>query len=161
MKESHGAIKNRHWPWVFFAFCFTVFSLGILAGSIPAQMSTENPPHITRGVTKQGFAYMTGGVGTDEREIMQSQWEGDYNLKLAFAEMSGAYLSDVELLIEKDGREMVRATVNGPWFYIKLPPGRYTVKAAYEDKTKQIKNLQVTEGHRVTRLVHWELEEES
>ena len=56
---------------------------------------------------------------------------------------------------------MVHATANGPWFYIDLPPGRYTVKAAYEDKTKQIKNLQVAEGHRVTRLVNWDLEEES
>jgi hypothetical protein len=56
---------------------------------------------------------------------------------------------------------MVRAITNGPWFYIKLPPGRYTVKATYEDETKQIKNLQLVEGDRVTRLVHWDLEKES
>lgn len=103
---------------------------------------------------------MTGGVGTDERKIMQT-WARDYNVKLAFAEISGVYLSDVELWIEKDGREMVHETANGPWFYIKLPPGDYTVKATYEDETKQIKNLQVAEGHRVTRLLHWDLKEES
>ncbi|MBI4524122.1 MAG: hypothetical protein HY695_09965 [Deltaproteobacteria bacterium] len=158
MKESHRAMKNRHWPAVFFAFSLAVFSLWILAGSISAQTSTENPPTIVRGVTKQGFAYMTGGVGTDEREIMQS-WGGDYNLKLTFAEMSGVYLSDVELWIEKDGREMVHATTNGPWFYIKLPPGRYTIKATYEEERKQIKSLQLSEGHRVTRLLHWDLVE--
>jgi tripartite-type tricarboxylate transporter receptor subunit TctC len=33
-----------------------------------------------------------------------------------------------------------------------IPPGRYTVKATYEDETKQIKNLQLAEDHRVTRL---------
>ena len=99
-------------------------------------------------------------IGTDEREIMQS-WGGDYNGKLAFAEISGVYLSDVELWIEKDGREMVHATANGPWSYIKLPPGRYTVKATYEDETKQIKNVQLVEGGHVTRLVHWDAEEES
>ena len=160
MRESYGAIKNRHWPRVFFAFSFAALLPWIFAGSTSAQMSTKNPPQIIRGVTEEGFAYMTGGVGTDEREIMQS-WGRDYNVKLAFAEMSGVYLSDVELWIEEDGREMVHATANGPWFYIDLPPGRYTVKAAYEDKTKQIKNLQVAEGHRVTRLVNWDLEEES
>jgi hypothetical protein len=160
MKEPYGAIQNRHWPRVFFAFSFAVFPLWILAESIPAQTSTEYPPQISRGVTEQGLAYMTGGVGTDERKIMQS-WAGDYNVKLAFAEMSGVYLSDVELWIEKDGREIVHETSNGPWFYIKLPPGEYTVEATYEDETKQIKNLQVAKGARVARLLHWDLEEES
>jgi hypothetical protein len=160
MKEPYGAIQNRHWPRVFFAFSFAVFPLWILAESIPAQTSTKYPPQIIRGVTEQGLAYMTGGVGTDERNIMQS-WAGDYNVKLAFAETSGVYLSDVELLIKKDGREMVHETSNGPWFYIKLPPGEYTVEATYEDESKQIKNLPIAEGHRVTRLLHWDLKEES
>ena len=160
MKESYEAIKIWCWPLVLFIFTFASYSPWILAGSISTQTSTENPPQIIRGTTDQGLAYMTGGVGTDEREVMQS-WGGEYNVKLAFAEISGAYLSDVELLIVKDGWEMVRATTNGPWFYVKLPPGGYTVKATYEDEQKQIKNLQVAEGHRVTRLVHWDLKEES
>jgi hypothetical protein len=75
--------------------------------------------------------------------------------------MSGEYLSDVELSIVKYGREIVHETANGPWFYIHLPPGEYTVKATYEDETKQIKNLQLVEGGRITRLVHWDLEGES
>jgi hypothetical protein len=152
--------NNRHWLRVFFAFGFAVVSQWISAGSIAAQTSTYNPPGIIRGVTEQGFSYMTGGVGSGEREIMQS-WAGDYNLKLAFAETSGVYVSDVALSIEKDGRQMVRTTTNGPWFYIKLPPGRYTVEAMYEDESKQIKNLQLVEGSRVTRLVHWDSEEQS
>ncbi|HZA53627.1 MAG TPA: hypothetical protein VE616_05190 [Candidatus Udaeobacter sp.] len=158
MNQSYAAIKNRYWLLV---FSLVGFSLCTLVGSIAAaQTSTENPPGIIRGVTEQGFAYMTGGVGSGEREIMQS-WAGDYNLKLAFAETSGVYVSDIALSIEKDGRQMVRTTTNGPWFYIKLPPGRYTVEAMYEDESKQIKNLQLVEGDRVTRLVHWDLEEVS
>jgi hypothetical protein len=158
MNQSYDAIKNRYWLLV---FSFAGFSLCTLVGSIAAaQTSTENPPEIIRGVTEQGFAYMTGGVGSGEREIMQS-WAGDYNLKLAFAETSGVYVSDVALSIDKDGRQMVRTMTNGPWFYIKLPPGSYTVKATYEDETRQIENLQLVEGDRVTRLVHWDLEEAS
>jgi hypothetical protein len=101
---------------------------------------------------------MTGEVGTEERKIMQS-WGGDYNLKLAFVEMSGEYLSDVELLIVKYGREMVRETANGPWFYIELPPVEYTVNATYQGETKQIKNIKLVEEGRVTRLMRWDLEE--
>jgi hypothetical protein len=158
MNEPYEASENR--LLAFFAFDVAVFSLWMLAGSISAQASTENPPQIISGVTEQGFPYITGGIGGEEREIMQTR-AGDYNLKLTFAEASGEYLSDVELSIMRDGREMVRRTANGPWFYVELPPGRYTVNATYKDETREIKNLQITEGGRVTRFVNWDSQEES
>ena len=160
MNHSYDGIHVRHCLWLIFGLSFAGFVLSTLVGSVGAQTSKENPPGIVRGVTEQGFAYMTGGIGSGEREVMQS-WAGDYNLKLAFAETSGVYVSDVALSIEKEGRQMVRTTTNGPWFYIKLPPGRYTVEAMYEDESKQIKNLQLVEGSRVARLVHWDSEEQS
>ena len=160
MKQSFGTIENRQWPRVLFAFSFGVLSVWMLARSLPAQTSTGDSPQVIRGITEQGFAYMTGGVGTAERKIMQS-WGGGYNLKLAFVEMSGEYLPGVDLLIVKYGREMVRETANGPWFYIELPPGEYTVNATYDDETKQIKNLKLVKDGRITRIVRWDLEEES
>jgi hypothetical protein len=159
MNQLFDAIESRRWPRVFFGFGVVWVSLGTLVGSIAAQTSMQNPPGVIRGITDQGFAYMTGGVGSGEREIMDS-WARAYNLKLAFAEMSGVYVSDVALSIEKDGRQLVRATSNGPWFYIKLPPGKYAIKATYEDTTKQINNLQLAETNRVTRFMHWNSEKE-
>jgi hypothetical protein len=159
MKQLFDAIEIPHWLRVFFGFSVVWISSCAHVGSVAAQTSMENPPGIIRGITDQGFAYMTGGVGSGERETMDS-WAGGYNLKLAFAETSGVYISDVELLIEKNGRQLVRATTNGPWFYIKLPPGKYAVKATHEDATKQINNLQLGKGARVTRLMHWDSEKE-
>jgi hypothetical protein len=159
MNQLFDAIENQRWLRVFFGFSLVWISLCTLVGSVAAQTSMENPPGIVRGITDRGFAYMTGGIGSGERETMDS-WADSYNLKLAFAETSGVYISDVELLIEKNGRQLVRATTNGPWFYIKLPPGKYSVKATHEDATKQINNLQLGKGARVTRFMHWNSEKE-
>lgn len=149
------------WSWtlILLGFGLLVFAPWILNEKIFAQSSPENPPGILRGSTEQGYGYMTGGIGLDEREVMQS-WGGAYDLKLSFAETSGTYLSDVKLSIIEDekGREMIRTTSNGPWFYVQLPPGTYTVKATFEDETKQIKNLHLAEGDRAMRLLHWDLD---
>lgn len=148
------------WSWtlVLLGFGLLVFAPWILNEKIFAQSSPGNPPGILRGSTEQGYGYMTGGIGLDEREVMES-WGARYNLKLSFAELSGVYLSDVQLLIEDEhGREIIRTTTNGPWFYIELPPGTYTAKATFEDDTKQIKNLYLPEGERVTWLLHWDLD---
>jgi hypothetical protein len=69
--------------------------------------SVQDVAGIVRGVTDQGFRYMTGGIGIGERETMQS-WGRDYNLKLSFAEKVGVFLSDVKVSIERDGRETLR-----------------------------------------------------
>lgn len=159
MNQLFDAIENQRWLRVFFGFSLVWISLCTLVGNVAAQTSMENLPGIVRGITDRGFAYMTGGIGSGERETMDS-WADSYNLKLAFAETSGVYISDVELLIEKNGRQLVRATTNGPWFYIKLPPGKYSVKATHEDATKQINNLQLGKGARVTRFMHWNSEKE-
>src|SRR3990172_10365522 len=62
--------------------------------------TTETPPwiDITAGKTAQGFAYLCGGVGSDEREIMEEKGKA-YNVKLSFAAKGGAFLSDVTLVI--------------------------------------------------------------
>ena len=78
------------------AMSLSVFSAWILTEKIFAQSPVESPPGIAKGATEQGFPYMSGGVGLDEREVMRS-WGAAYNLRLSFAETSGMYLSDVKL----------------------------------------------------------------
>ncbi len=86
MKPLYDGIKSsRHRLRVFFACSFVGFSLCTPVENITAaHVLAENHPEIMRGVTQQGFAYMTGGVGSGECGVMQS-WAGEYNLKLAFA----------------------------------------------------------------------------
>jgi hypothetical protein len=96
--------------------------------------------------------YLSGGTGLDEREAL-NQVARDYNLKLSFALASGNYLGDVAVEIrDAGGRVAVQAVSEGPWFFAKLPPGRYTVLAKVMDKTQQ-KAVQVTgKGQTVLNL---------
>jgi hypothetical protein len=87
--------------------------------------------------------YISGGVGLDEREAL-SQMARDYDLKLSFALTGGNYLGDVAVEVRDTGGRMVLEAVSeGPWFFTKLPPGRYTVSVRVTGKTQQ-KTVQVS-----------------
>lgn len=155
MLKLFDATKRIDWHLVAVLFGLSVLAWA-LTKPIFADSSAVGVPGIVKGATEKGFPYMSGGIGIDEREVMQS-WGGAYNLQLSFAETSGVYVSDVRLLIlDETGREIVRATINGPWFYIKLPAGRYYVKATFGGETREIKNLHLPEGRRVSRFLHWD-----
>src|SRR3970282_1880790 len=85
--------------------------------------TTETPPWIviTEGKTAQGFPYLYGGVGSDERDIVEEKGKA-YNLKLSFAAKGGAFLSDVKLVIvDKKSGEIVSVVTAGPLFFFQFP----------------------------------------
>jgi hypothetical protein len=87
--------------------------------------------------------YLSGGVGLDEREAL-NQTARDYNLKLSFAVTGGNYLSDVAVEVRDAGGRMVLEGISeGPWFFTKLPPGRYTVAVSVTGRSQQ-KTVQVS-----------------
>jgi hypothetical protein len=74
-----------------------------------------------------GIPYMSGGVGVGARHRLAEKAAG-FDLKLVLANRKGDYLADVPLAIKDHrGHTALRATSQGPWFYAKLPPGRYDV----------------------------------
>lgn len=103
------------------ALVLLALSLGLLPPWIPAEtLAAEPSPEETTGIsiiqdkTKQGYPYISGGVGTDEREMMEKLGKA-YNLKLSFADKTGPYLSEVQVVIEgAKGTEIVNTTSNGP-----------------------------------------------
>ena len=99
-----------------------------------------------------GVSYLSGGVGDEERDRILSIGK-DFNLKLVLATRSGAYLSDVNIVIV-DGRGQRRLDVksDGPLFYAKLPAGRYRIKAAANGVLLQ-ESVDVTaQGQRTVNL---------
>jgi hypothetical protein len=93
-------------------------------------------------------SYISGGIGLDEREAL-SQIGRDYDLKLGFAVTSGNYLGDIAVEIrDASGRTLLEAASEGPWFFAKLPPGRYTVTVTVMGQTQR-KSVQVS-GRRQT-----------
>lgn len=158
MVRLFRAIGPKAWLLFLLALGVAVLLTSTAASSLFAQSPVANFPGILRGVTQEGFRYMSGGVGLDEREIMES-WGAGYNVKLAFAELSGHYLSGVKVIVEdQNGKEVVNMTSNGPWLYGQLTPGTYTVKATFEGETRQIRNLHLSKGDRVFRTLHWDLD---
>ena len=86
--------------------------------------------------------YVSGGVGADDREELLAK-ESEYNLKVIVAATSGAYLADVQIVIDsaKNGR-VLDATMEGPILLARLAPGTYTIKAT-SDAQPQTKSVTV------------------
>ena len=107
--------------------------------------------------TGQGYAFMSGGVGIEERNLMQRK-AGAYDLDLSFADKQGHYLSDVSVVIDdENGTQLVNSTATGPFFYIDLPTGKYDVQASFDNQTEEIKNLNISKDHSTKELLHWNL----
>jgi exopolysaccharide biosynthesis predicted pyruvyltransferase EpsI len=127
---------------------------------IVAQTSNQNPPGILIATAEKGVRYLTGGIGSSEREVMED-WGANYDLKLIFAESSGHFLSDVKVVIQdRAAREILSVLTNGPWLYVELSPGTYRVRANFEGVTREIPKLHIAEHGRVERFIHWDLDEE-
>jgi hypothetical protein len=123
--------------------------------------AAEIPPAImiTQGKTAQGFPYLTGGVSTEEREILKASGKA-YNVQLTFAEKGGAYLSDVNLVVTgAKGEEIIAITTNGPLFYMQVPPGSYSLSASFKGETKKVKSLIVGKDKTVCQTLVWDLGE--
>jgi hypothetical protein len=137
--------------------------------ALPAALVLSQPLHswarntnsgIVNGKTDDGYPYMSGGVGIEERDTMRKEAKG-YDLDLAFTDRAGHFLSDVSVtIIDMHGNQIVDTSTAGPWFYIALPDGKYDVKATYDNQIEEIKNLEVSEDHATVRLMHWQLGDE-
>jgi hypothetical protein len=143
---------------------FFLLSMEPLRCSVPTAdaAAAQFPPAlmITEGKTSQGFPYLFGGVSTNEREAMEERAKG-YNVKLVFAEKRGAFISGVTIVIASaKGAEIASLNTDGPWFYIQLPPGDYSVKATFKGETKQIKSLRVPKDKMIQQGLVWDLGEQ-
>lgn len=77
---------------------------------------------------------LSGGVGEGARDQLAQQARG-YNLKIVFALSSGNYLSEVPFQVMRGSKVIVDEVAQGPWAFVKLRAGSYTVKATHEGKT--------------------------
>jgi len=146
------------------------FALASAILALPAALILSQPPQlwahsiesgIVNGKTDEGYRFMSGGVGSGERTQMQKQAR-DYDLDLSFADAKGHYLSDVKVAItDEHGNQIVDTTTAGPLLYVELPSGKYNVKADFNGHTEEVKNLAVSKGHLRTRLMHWQVTDQT
>ena len=87
--------------------------------------------------TVLGRAFMGGGVTDDERAEMKTQRDRYSLWVLTAARKSGAYLSNVQIHITDVHKAVVfDAPIDGPWLFVDLPPGPFTVQATYHGETQ-------------------------
>jgi hypothetical protein len=110
-------------------------------GSWYAAASVNAAFSYVRG-TAHGIKYMEGGVGIDERAVMD-RIDKMYNLKLVFAEPSGPYLASVNVILENaSGKKLMQTTAPGPWFFAKLPDGKYRIVATFRGE-KEVREVEI------------------
>lgn len=115
----------KTYPGILAACCLGFSALGSL------------PAHSAPVGERQGeVRILHGGVAAEERAAMQAQ-ATDYNLHLTFAAKgSGAYLSDVKVVIrDARGKTLLDTVASGPWLFAQLPPGQVTVAATNMGQT--------------------------
>ena len=105
--------------------------------------------------TQGEVTYVSGGVGSDSVQAMR-EIERGYNLRLMFAvEGSGEYLADVRVkLVDAKGRTVLDAVSDGPYFFAKVPPGRYQVVAETEGDAKT-RAVDISPGGAVSQSFYW------
>ena len=78
--------------------------------------------------------YLSGGIGTDERDALSTEAK-KYNLKIVFTTKGKSYLADIAVKInDESGKTIIDATSDGPWFFTRLSPGKYTVFATMKEE---------------------------
>ncbi len=105
--------------------------------------------------TENGIAYVSGGIGQEERNTILAI-EQSYSLRLLFvARDTGEYLGGVKVkLIDRSGKTLLEAVADGPYFLAQLSPGKYDVVVEYGGKTLT-EAVDIRPGAAVSHSFYW------
>lgn len=114
---------------------YTIWPL-LIAGALALSAGVQAA---TQGNSPQGFAWIEGGVDSDDNAAMDAA-RGRYSLGIVTAERgTNAYLADVDLRIsDAKGTLVLAHRLQGPRLMIALPPGKYTVQAAFRGQVQKL-----------------------
>jgi len=100
---------------------------GTSAAAVPMVPATTGP-----------ITYVCGGVGADEQQALQADAR-HYDMSLLFTQgQRGEYVSEVEVKVKRNGKEVASFQAEGPRCLIKAPKGRYQISATYSGVEKHV-----------------------
>ncbi len=109
-----------------------------------------------RDGTDRGIAWVSGGIGLSERELLAARFGRDYNLRLEFALPTGSYVAQINVQISRvNGEEVLAVADVGPWLLTKLPPGNYSVQASAQGQQFQSSVTVPASGTRTLVFNRW------
>ena len=94
--------------------------------------------------------YLSTGFGISERKP-----HPEYSLKIEFTIHTGEYLAAVDVNIYQDGARIKNIHSPGPWLYINLPPGNYSVVARLKDGRKQGAQFTINKDTQKRVILTW------
>lgn len=132
-------------------------AIGILLHGIAVALTRDFPEvSLVRGRTAAGHPYLSGGISFDERRLIENVAHL-YNLKLIFARMAGTPATPAFVLIgANDGGRVEKIRLGGPWLYIRLPPGGYTILARFKSQLVLLRDVNIGSKGRKTYVLRGE-----
>lgn len=85
-------------------------------------------------------SYLSGGISDEELDILKSKYS-DFTVHLLMTGPRGAYMSQISVrIMDASGKEVFTAADTGPYLYVALPAGSYSVEATSQSgETKRAK----------------------
>lgn len=103
---------------------------GVAALALSAQANAQMQP-----VEYNGIAYVTGGIGLEEREALEAV-QSNYNLRILSSGLQGHFVGESLITVRDNSGSELMSVVAGPVFYANLPTGSYTVVGTYHGESK-------------------------
>ena len=121
-----------------------------LGFSLPAASAPLPAPR-----TEGGITYLTGGIGRDEAAAMKAEAKR-YPLSIVLSEgRRDAYVAGARVTIaDAGGKTVLDAKPVGPILLVRLPAGRYRIRAVAGGKTLQ-REAQVSGAGAEQVVLHW------
>ena len=114
-----------------------LIAFSLLASIWPATAMADYTAPQAMEKSNRGLSYLSGGIGDEERDEILAR-EKDFNLKLVFAEKTGSYMADVNVVVlNTKGQTVLEANSTGPFFLAKLPAGNYRVKVTGNGRAQE------------------------
>lgn len=135
------------------ALLAAVFALA--SGAVSAQVGATLAPKVTTA----GVAYVSGGVGNAQQQAMKDAMK-DYDLRMTFArQQTGSYLASVKVTIDRAegsgaGSLVLDTVSSGPMLFVKLPDGKYDVRAEVEGQV-QTRTVNIRKGQAQDLVIHF------
>ena len=102
----------------------------------------------------ENITFLSGGLTEPERKNLEEMGK-KYSLKVIFSNARGEYLSDVTMTILDQTNEPILTTISGPWFFINLPSGTYSLEASFQKNRKRISQLKIDGNSQTVIRVQW------
>jgi len=130
---------------------------GAVAFALFATFGMAGPGWALTPQTANGIAYLSGGIGMDERAEMQKV-RNDYSLLVTISAKTGEYLGRARVtIVGANDAIVLETTMDGPMLLVNLRPGKYALRVNSGAVTKMVTTTIGANGHSEAALV-WDVD---